>query len=158
MYDEPELVPQRHIHRLVDATAYVVAQSAIWTAIGLLYGLVRTEVLRGLTLVLFFAGMGLFLIGVIKLRPESAVERRRRELAEERGEEDPAVRGWLPVPLGRSSDDDLGSPLEQVLAAYPPVAWLDVAPSDRFPFGVKLFSCGLILWAIAYLVERLFVF
>lgn len=158
MYEEAEVGSTPLVARLADALGYVIVQSAIWLAVGVLYGVVRGEPLRGITLVLFFAGMGLFAIGVIKLRPESAVERRRRELAEERGEEDPEVRGWLPLRLGRSTDPGLGSPLEQVLAVHPPVAWFEVDPADRFPLGVKLFSSGIALWIIAYLLEQYLVF
>ncbi len=145
--------------KLVDLGMYLLVQAVVWFFIAAAYGAIRGTAFRGITQLLFFAGMGYFLIGVIKMRPESAVERRRRELAKERGEEDPDVRGWMPVKVPRvSMSGELGSPLEQVLAAYPPVTWFNIEPDERITIGVKIFLSGAVMWIIAYVIEQYIVF
>lgn len=145
--------------KLVDLGMYLLAQAIVWLVIAAAYGAIRGTAFQGIAQLLFFAGMGYFLIGVIKMRPESAVERRRRELAKERGEEDPDVRGWMPVKMPDvTMSSELGSPLEQVLAAAPPVSWFEIDPDERIPLGTKIFLSGAFMWLIAYLIEQYIVF
>lgn len=144
--------------RILDLGMYVLMQAIVWSGAGLFFGFV---VFRGglydFARLLFFGGIALFLLGVIKLRPESAVERRRREIAKRRGEEEPEVRGWLPVSVPSAAGDH-GSPFEQILSTMPPLSAFNLDPNDRYPLGVKMFLSGAALWVIAYVVEQYIVF
>jgi len=148
---------QRHLVKSLDMGMYMLAQVLVWMFIGGLVGIMLRDPDYGLTRTMFFAGMGLFLIAVIKLRPESAVERNRRRIAEDRGEENPQVRGWLPVKVNVSMEGELGSPLEQFLADLPPLSKFKLDPDERYDLGVKLFFSGAALWLIAYRLEQVLI-
>lgn len=141
----------------IDAGAYVIAQTVGWSALAAIGVLLLEDGPGRWVQLMFFAGMVLFVGGAIKLRPESYVERRRREVAREEGDDDPEVRGWIPVSRNRETDNEIGSPLEQLLGAVPPVSGLHLGPDERISLGVKLFFSGAVVWLLAYGVERLIV-
>lgn len=161
--NESEQASQRPpivVGQALDLAGYLIVQAIVWIAIAAAVSIALGVDLEMFTLALFFAGMGLFLIGAIKMRPETYVERRRREIARKRGKDEDSVRGWMPISVGGGSDgdDDLGTILEQLLAATPPISWMDLDPDERVSIGLKLFLSGGVLWIVAYLVEQYVVF
>lgn len=161
--DSPEATAAKRnptVAKVIDAASYVIAQLGIWLVIGSLVSLVFGGGIERIGQAYFVGGVVLFAIGAIKTRPEHAVERRRREVAEKYGdEEDPEVRGWLPVKANVSLEDEaLGSPTEQLVLTSLPQSWRLYNRDARFSIGIKLFASGIVLWTLSYLLESVILF